>query len=229
MIYLIQLSESDKRILISLLLVLILLFVLVGYLVKFIKYLLKVQGDYVEKSMYDILDADLITDKKHFFKVSWEKNTRKFYFSARLPVIILICLLAIVLIYQTVIEDYSWDFFAFYLKEASFKLDWPTQEFFGLQIISDWPSIAKASVFYFDKFDAWLTYLVTLTGAYAIIHFLLCSISLLARNIRTIKVGNEYFKKDLDELKKAKLNARQAHIKKPTDELKEYVKEEGTK
>lgn len=227
--YLIQLSESDKRILISLLLIFILLFVLIGYLVKFIKYLLRVQGDYVEKSMYDILDADLIEDKKHFFKVSWEKNTRKFYFSARLPVIILICLLAIVLIYQTVIENYSWDFFSFYLKEASFKLDWPTQEFFGIPIVNNWPSIAKASVFYFNKFDAWLTYLVFIVGVYAIIHFLLCSISLLTRNIRTIKVGNEYFKKDLDELKKAKLNAKQVHLKKPTEELKEYVKEEGTK
>ena len=227
--FLIQLSESDKRILISLLLILILLFVIIGYLARLIKYLLRVQGDYVEKSMYDILDADLINDKKHFFKVSWEKNTRKFYFSARLPVIILICLLTIILIYQTVIENYSWDFFLFYLQEASFELYWPTQEFFGVNIVCDWPSIAKASVFYFDKFDAWLTYLVTLTGSYAIIHFILCSISLLVRNIRTIKVGNEYFKKDLDELKKAKLNARQAHIKKPTDELKEYVKEEGTK
>lgn len=227
--YLIQLSESDKRILISLLLIFILLFVLIGYLVKFIKYLLRVQGDYVEKSMYDILDADLIEDKKHFFQVSWEKNTRKFYFSARLPVIILICLLSIILIYQTVIEDYSWNFFGFYLKEASFKLDWPTQEFFGIKIVNDWPTIAKSSVFYFNKFDAWLTYLVSLIGAYALIHFLLCSISLLTRNIRTIKVGNEYFKKDLDELKKAKLNARQAHLKKPTEELKEYIKEEGTK
>ena len=127
------------------------------------------------------------------------------------------------------IESYSWEFFSFYLKEASFKLDWPTQEFFGLTIINDWPSIAKPSVFYYDKFDALLTYLVTLVGAYALIHFILCSISLLARNIRTIKVGNEYFKKDLNELKKAKLNAKQVHSVKPSEELKDYVKEEGTK
>lgn len=229
MLFLLKLSESDKRILISLLLIFILLFVLIGYLVKFIKYLLRVQGDYVEKSMYDILDADLITDKKHFFEVSWEKNTRAFYFKARLPVIILIVLLAIILIYQTVIEDYSWNFFSFYLKEASFKLDWPIEKFFGIPVVNSWPTVAKPSVFYFNKFDAWLTYLVTLVGSYAIVHFLLCSISLLARNIRTIKVGNEYFKKDLDELKKAKLNARQVHMKKPSEELKEYVKDEGTK
>ena len=229
MLFLLKLSESDKRILISLLLIFILLFVIIGYLVKFIKYLLRVQGDYVEKSMYDILDADLITDKKHFFQISWEKNTRAFYFKARLPVIILIVLLSIILIYQTVIENYSWEFFSFYLKEASFKLDWPLQDFFGIPLINDWPTVAKPSVFYFDKFDAWLTYLVTLVGTYAIIHFLLCSISLLARNIRTIKVGNEYFKKDLNELKKAKLNARQVHMKKPSEELKEFVENEGTK
>ena len=229
MLFLLKLSESDKRILISLLLIFILIFILIGYLVKFIKYLLRVQGDYVEKSMYDILDADLITDKKHFFQISWEKNTRAFYFKARLPVIILIVLLSIILIYQTVIENYSWEFFSFYLKEASFKLDWPLENFFGIPIINDWPSVTKASIFYFDKFDAWLTYLVTLVGTYAIIHFLLCSISLLSRNIRTIKVGNEYFRKDLDELKKAKLNARQVHMKKPSEQLKEFVQNEGTK
>ena len=37
------------------------------------------------------------------------------------------------------------------------------------------------------------------------------------------------FKKDLNELKKAKLNAKQVHSVKPSDELKDYVKEEGTK
>ena len=229
MIILAQLSESDKRVLISLLLIGLLGFILIGYLVKLIKYLLKAQGDYVEKSMYDILDADLIVDKKHFFKVSWEKNTRKFYFDSRLPVIILISLLGIMLIYQTVINDFSWDFFINYLKDASFELHWPTTEIFGIQVISDWPSISKESVFHFDKFDAWLTYLVTITGTYATIHFILCSISLLTRNIRTIKVGNDYYKKDLDRLKDAKLNARQVHLKKPSDELKEYVKDEGTK
>lgn len=226
---LIHLTESDKRILISLCLILILIFIIIGYVAKLVKYLIRVAGDYVEKSMYDILDADLIQDKKHFFKVSWEKNTRKFYFSARLPVIILILLLCVVLIYQTVIENYSWEFFSFYLKEASFELLWPTQKIFGISLISDWPTITKASVFYFNKFDAWLTYLVFIIGIYAIIRFIICSTALLARNIRTIKVGNEYFKKDLDELKKAKLNARQVHNKKPSEELKEYAKEEGTK
>ena len=43
------------------------------------------------------------------------------------------------------------------------------------------------------------------------------------------RFGNEYFKKDLDNLKNAKLSARQVHIKKPSEELKEYVREEGTK
>ena len=70
--FLIQLNESDKRILIALCLVLILVFILIGYIGKFIRYLIRITGDYVEKSMYDILDADLIQEKKHFFNKDFQ-------------------------------------------------------------------------------------------------------------------------------------------------------------
>ena len=79
---LLKLSESDKRVLIALCLVLIILLVLIGYLVKLIKHMLSKKADFVDNSMYDLLDAEVILNKKHFRKVSWEKNRRKFYFSA---------------------------------------------------------------------------------------------------------------------------------------------------
>ena len=44
--FLIQLSESDKRVLIALCLVLIILIILFGYLVKLIKYILGKKADY---------------------------------------------------------------------------------------------------------------------------------------------------------------------------------------
>ena len=80
---LIQLSESDKRVLIAMLLAIIIVVVLFGYLVKLIKYILNKKNDYVSTSMYDLLNANVILDAKHFRKVSWEKNRRKFYFEAR--------------------------------------------------------------------------------------------------------------------------------------------------
>ncbi len=228
--FLISLSESDKRVLIAILLIFILVFILIGYLVKLFKYIIKVQCSFVDKSMYDILDANLVTDKKQFFKISIEKNRRKFYYDSRIPMIIIILVFLIILGYQIVISDFSWNFIGNYLNDAYFTLDWPTTTIFNIPVISDWPSISKASVFHFDKFDAWLTYILFIAFVYGFIHFLICSTALLVRNIHTIKIGNEYFRKDLKALKEAKMAQGQGvHTKKPTQEMKDYVEEQGTK
>ncbi len=228
--FLISLSESDKRVLISLLLILILVFILIGYLVKLFKYIIKVQCDFVDKSMYDILDANLVTDKNKFFKISFEKNRRKFYFDSRIPMIVIIIVFLVIFGYQIVISNFSWAFIASNLSDAHFELSWPTTKLFGIPVISDWPTISKASEFHFDRFDAWLTYILFIAFVYGFIHFLICSTALLVRNIHTIKIGNEYFRKDLKELKDAKKNLGQdVHTKKPTQEMKDFVEEQGTK
>ncbi len=224
LVTLFSLSESDKRVLVALVLVIILVLIIVGYLVKLIKYIVTVQAHYVDKAMYDILDANLITDKKVFFKVSWEKSRRKFYFDARIPMIILILSFALLIIYQTVIGNYSWEFVGRYLSDASFKLDFPTSKFFGMNLISDWPTISKHSVFHFNEVGAWITYLFFVSAVYGAIHFIVCTCALMARDIYTIKAGNEYFHKDIRDLKKAKMEASaQAHTKKPTQEMKDYA------
>ncbi len=227
---LVSLSESDKRVLIAILLIFILIFILIGYLVKLVKYIIKVQCSFVDKSMYDILDANLVTDKKQFFKISFEKNRRKFYYDSKIPMIVIILVFLVILGYQIVISNFSWNFIIDNLKDAYFTLSWPTTKIFGIPVISDWPSISKSSVFHFDKFDGWLTYILFIAFVYGFIHFLVCSTALLARNIHTIKIGNEYFKKDLKALKDAKMAQGQAvHTKNPTQEMKDYVEEQGTK
>lgn len=220
---LIKLSESDKRVLIALLLIVILALIIIGYLVKLIKYIVKVQAHHVDKAMYDILDANLITDKKVFFKVSWEKSRRKFYYDARIPMIVIILMIALILIYQTFKGDYSWAFIGETLYDATFTLHFPTENFFGLQLISDWPTIAKSSVFHFDSLEAWISYIFFIAISYGAIHFLVCTCALMARDIYTIKAGNDYFHKDIKDLKKAKMEAQQAHRKNPSQEMMDYV------
>ncbi|MDD6301911.1 MAG: hypothetical protein PUA56_01160 [Bacillales bacterium] len=227
---LVSLSENDKRVLIALLLVFILILLLFGYLVKLIKFICNVQGEFVDKSMYDILDANLITTRKEFNRISLEKNRRKFYFEARIPMLILISMFFIVLIYQIVISNFSWEFMVFYLKEACIKLSWPTQKLFGIPFISDWPTVIKPAVFYLNKFDAWLTYIFTLVASYGVIHFLVCVCALLSRNYRTFTAGRDYFKKNINDLKKAKINSgNNVHLEKPTKEMQELVEKDGTK
>ncbi len=229
MIALIKLSESDRRVLIALCLVLIILLVLFGYFVKLIRYILKKKADFVDNSMYDLLDANVILNKKHFRKVSFEKNRRKFYFEARLPVFFILLSLFMIFIYLCV-AGFDLEFISFYNRELAFKLDWSESGDILLGFIpvfAEWPKIVKTPVFHFNRIEAWLTYLFDLGMLYGTAHFLICSIFYLARNYRTLTLSSEYFKKDVHALKDAKLAAKGVHTKEPSEEMKKMIEEES--
>lgn len=226
--FLIQLSESDKRVLIALCLVVIILLVLVGYLVKLIKYILRRKSDFVDNSMYDLLDANVILDKKHFRKVSWEKNRRQFYFETRLPMFFILLSWFIVFLYMCVV-GFDLSFISKNNADLVLKLDWSNSGDLLLDFIpvfAEWPEITKYPVFHFDRIDAWITYIFDLGIIYGSLHFLICSIFFLARNVRTVNTSSEYFKKDLKALKEAKTQANAIHIKKPSEEMKQMIQDE---
>lgn len=227
--YLIQLSESDKRVLIAICLIFIILIILFGYLVKLIKYILNKKADYVDNSMYDLLDANFIEDKKLFRKISWKKNNLKFYFEARLPLFFILLSLFMIFLYMC-IAGFNFDFIIKYNNQLKFSLDWSNTGDLLLGFIpvwAEWPTINKVPVFYFDQVEAWLTYIFDIGIIYGSLHFFFCSTVLLARNIRTISVSNEYFKKDLKALKEAKIQQKGIHIKEPSEEMKEIIRKES--
>ena len=227
--YLIQLSESDKRVLIAICLIFIILIILFGYLVKLIKYILNKKADYVDNSMYDLLDANFIEDKKLFRKISWKKNNLKFYFEARLPLFFILLSLFMIFLYMF-ISGFNFDFIIKYNNQLKFSLDWSNTGDLLLGFIpvwAEWPTINKVPVFYFDQVEAWLTYIFDIGIIYGSLHFFFCSTVLLARNIRTISVSNEYFKKDLKALKEAKIQQKGIHIKEPSEEMKEIIRKES--
>lgn len=227
-IFLIKLSESDKRVLIALCLVLIIILVLIGYLVKLIKYILRKKADFVDNSMYDLLDANVILNKKHFRKVSWEKNRRKFYFEARIPMFFILFSLFLIFLYMCV-YGFNIDFIIKNNNDLSFKLDWSNtgELLLGfIPVLARWPKITKYPVFHFNRIDSYLTYIFDLCLIYGIIHFLICVSFFIARNIRTITVSSEYFKKDLKKLKDAKLQAKSVNTKEIDDETKSIIEKE---
>ena len=225
---LIQLSESDKRVLIAMLLAIIIVVVLFGYLVKLIKYVLNKKNDYVSTSMYDLLNANVILDAKHFRKVSWEKNRRKFYFEARLPIFFILLSLFIIFLYMCVV-GFDLSFIAKYNQDITLILDFSESGILLLDFIpalAKWPTVSKVPVYHFDKVDAWLTYIFDIGILYGTINFIFCSVVLLSRNIYTINAAHDYFKKDIKDLKQAKLNASTINNKEPSEEMKKYIKDE---
>jgi hypothetical protein len=225
---LLALSESDKRVLIALILVFIIILVLFGYLVKLIKYILKRQANYVDKSMYDIVDANMVSNEKEFRKVSFEKNRRKFYFEARVPFAVMVGVIIVVLVIMAFPTNYSFETIGFYISELRLDLDWSssfTTLLGWLPALQNWPSVTHSPTFYFTNWDAWVSYIFLLALIYGGIHFLVCVCAFAARNHRTLTASHDVFSKDLKQLADAK-NLNNIHNKKPTEEMKDAVEDE---
>lgn len=71
---LIKLSENDKRVLIAICLIVLLIIVLVGYLSLLVRNVMRRQGKKVDFMMYDIMKARVIVDSKTFGIVARYKS-----------------------------------------------------------------------------------------------------------------------------------------------------------
>ena len=85
---LIKLSENDKRVLIALCLLVLVIIVIVGYLTIWVKKIMTNQGKKVDKMMYDIMKAKVITDSKTFSRVAKLKSRRYLVKQSWLPLLI---------------------------------------------------------------------------------------------------------------------------------------------
>jgi ABC-type multidrug transport system fused ATPase/permease subunit len=107
---LIKFTENDKRLAIAVLLVLILVFVLIGYIGMLVSRLMKWQGKKVDDMMHDITVTQVVTNSKSFRKIAYKKSGRYFFKQAWIPIIILIVAFIILFICEA-IHDFTYDIF----------------------------------------------------------------------------------------------------------------------
>lgn len=84
-----KLSETDKRLLIAVFLLLILVFLIFGLLYDSIKAIMDKQGKRVDSMMNLIVGSGLIVSRKQFKKIAHHKSDVYFYKVTRVYVIIL--------------------------------------------------------------------------------------------------------------------------------------------
>ena len=89
-ILLIQLTESDKRIIFVLLAVLIVLLVLVAYIGYLITQIMKWQGKKINVHVTDVVVTGVIKNETDFKRYAKKKNWWLFYHQARLPALIVV-------------------------------------------------------------------------------------------------------------------------------------------
>ena len=200
---LIQLTETDKRVLFALFIIIILLFVLIGYLGFIVTRVMKRQGQKLDTKVYDVVVTRVINNKKDFKKYARKKNWRMFYKSAQIPVLILLIAGFFVFIHFLVnnFENVSlldanrgfssllfiWDF------EHIQKID-----FFGMEIISQWPQLYEGigyPQFVVEAIPSYLAVLGILVGG---LWYLYEVQALIARSLRINSLCDSIFEKSLE-------------------------------
>lgn len=212
-IHLLKLTENDKRVLIAICLLFILLFVLVGYIVVIVRRIMRRQAKQVDTFMYDAVRLRVIKTPRHFRKVAHIKSCRYLFKKSWIPVL-LMSIASITLLIFCLIKGEKNISFLFSpdhgFPTLFYLFDWknvPRANFFGLNLPCDWPPILVTAAgrkctpaFLYKDIYAWMSYIIVPLFVIGAIWYLITIQAFIAREYRILKMSKDVFKKNLDAL-----------------------------
>ncbi len=199
MFSLIALSENDKRLIFALLIVLILVFVLIGYIGFLITRVMKWQGKKLDSLVADPVVTHVITTRKHFYHYARKKNWRLFFKQSYIAILIMVTGALVLLIRDAIAKDFTynvidhqktgfgtllfvWDF------SGCFKRD-------GISLVLNWPKLINTPHF---EMNAIVSYIFMISMIVGGIWYLVSLQALIARTIRMYQLSTKVFEKSLD-------------------------------
>lgn len=146
--FLIQLTEKDKRVLIALFIILILIFVLIAYIGQGVKNLMKRYSRGIDGYMHELCKAKLVNDPREFRIQVYKKETKLLYERTRWIFRVFIVFTVAFIAYSLIVRPGGGSAPFAYVGEnirmLFFDLDCPKEEFFGIKNFPvDWPYIAR--------------------------------------------------------------------------------------
>lgn len=199
----IQFTENDKRLAIAILLVLILIFVLVGYIGMLITRVMKWQGKRVDNMMHDITVTRVVNDKKAFKKVASKKSWRFFFKKSWIPILILVVAFAVLFLAES-LNAFNYDVFDYKTTgfNTLFFLWADTGEKHAFMQIAGFELTTTINLIHSPEFhvEAIWSYIFTpifLTGA---IWYLIDVQCLISRTIRIEQLSHSVFDKSMDNI-----------------------------
>ncbi len=199
---LIQLSENDKRLIFALLLILILVFVLIGFIGMWITKVMKWQGKKMDTLVHDAVVTRVITDRKHLLKYGRKKNFRYFYKQAWIPLLLIVISFIILLITCLIRMDFNYNIFDYHktgigtilyiwdFNDPDIYVEW-----FGINIIANWPPLIHEPTFEVEAIGSYLFVPTFLVGA---VWYLIVIQCLIARSFRLRRLSQSIFEKSLE-------------------------------
>ena len=199
MLFLISLSENDKRLIFALLIVLILVFVLIGYIGFLITKLMKWQGKKLDTLVADPVVTHVITKKTHFIHYARKKNWRLFFKQSYIAILILITGTATLLIRNAVLRDFSYNVFDY--EKTGFNTLLFIWDFSGcikregVSVILNWPLLVNQPHFSVDAIVSYIFMSCMIVGG---LWYFIALQSLISRTIRMYVLSTKAFEKNLE-------------------------------
>ena len=200
-VILIQLSENDKRIIIALCLVFILVFVIIGLLGALIVRTMQWQGKKCDTLVSDVVVNRIITEPKQFKKYARKKNTRYFIKQAWIPILIMLVGALVYIIRNSIYKDWSYnpfnkdDGFSTLLFLWNFKDADSYTTVFNIKVLAKWPPLINEPHFVVDGLCSYIAVPLAVVGS---VWYLVAAQAYLARTIRSWKLSKTVFEKSLE-------------------------------
>lgn len=199
MSYLISLSENDKRLIFALLIVLILVFVLIGYIGFLITRVMKWQGKKLDSLVADPIVTHVITNKKQFFPYARKKNWRLFFKQSYIAFLIMVTGALVLVIRDAIMKDFSYNVFDH--EKTGFGTLLFVWDFSGCikrdgaAIILNWPVLINSPHFSVDAIVSYIFMTNMIVGG---VWYLISLQALISRTIRMLQLSTKVFEKSLD-------------------------------
>ncbi len=199
-ILLIKLSENDKRVIIAIFLILILVFVLIGLIGSLIVKTMRWQGKKCDTLVSDVVRNNIVTTPLQLRNYARKKNTRYFIKQAWIPIILILIGVLIIIIRDAIKQDWSYN--PFNIDDGFgtllFICDFTNAEYttvFGVSVLADWPPLITP---HFEQ-AALVSYFAVPPLVIGALWYLVAAQAYLARTIRAYQLSKRVFEKSLDD------------------------------
>ena len=198
-ILLIKLSENDKRVIIAIFLILILVFVLIGLIGSLIVRTMKWQGKKCDTLVSDVVTNHIVTKPMQLRIYARKKNARYFIKQAWIPILLILTGVLIIVIRDAIKQDWSYNPFTINdgFGTLLFICDFDNAQYatiFGVTLIADWPPFITP---HFEQ-AALVSYFAVPPFIIGCCWYLVAAHAYLARTIRAYSLSKTLFEKNLD-------------------------------
>ncbi len=195
----VTLNDSDRRLLIILLVIALIVFLLIGALGMLIRYLNKRMSRRMDYEIHDAVVYRVIQTPEQLSKYGRAKNRQLFWKQASPAYLIAIASLIFYIAYSLICKNWKEDYWGNF-STLFYQFDWGNPDnyanVFGITLLAKWPEAIRVPSWHNEY---WASYILVPLWIISVIYYLVACQAFLARAFLLNKRTHTVFEKNLDD------------------------------